>query len=196
MMQRAASRFLLPLEMVLSLYSVMWGLSGLGWLLRPGVLSRSLELSHHNLAWALVLCVPATIGLATCMLEWSFGKMRVCLAPSYLGARSPWRRLAYWWWCARCYEAGAQNRACRSLSSDTAIRTFVSVRATVAFCAMAGWIGCAVIVVSTELHKAIVMLIPASGVHLVFSWWVYHENMKVRYALDCQISTSSLQFVR
>lgn len=70
---RYASRFLLPLEMMLGLYTLIWGLSG-GGQLGQGALYFALLATEHNFVWCVAL---GTAGMATflvTLLEWSIGR--------------------------------------------------------------------------------------------------------------------------
>jgi len=71
-----------------------------------------------------------------------------------------------------------------------------SLRATLAFIACMAWMWVSTLIATVPgmIHITVLAIIaPAS---LLFCVWVFVENLKVRYALNPRISTSTLRFDR
>lgn len=75
----AASRFLCPVEMLLGLCSVAWGLSG-GML--QGHLWNVLALRGENGSWMFVLMTVGGLQFAIALIEWVFGRKWQTWSPS------------------------------------------------------------------------------------------------------------------
>lgn len=175
---KVASRFLLPVEMLLGLYTLLWGLSGLG-VFGACTLYYSLLALDHNLEWGLALGFFGLAMMLVAAVEWFFGRMPtrpMLFGPLWLLALMV--ELRHW------------------LSDPRTVYLFVSARATIAFFMCGVWIAAAAIVFTSPTLLTIAVLYPAAALHVAASFWIYHANLKVKYALDPALPTSTLQFYR
>lgn len=72
---KIASRYLLPIEMFLSIVMISWGLSG--WV-GGGLLWRTLHDHGMNDEFGVVLCLAGLVHLVVSSLEWFFGRRWSC----------------------------------------------------------------------------------------------------------------------
>ena len=157
---KAASRFLLPLEIYLGLTMFAWGLSGgLG----RGYLFKLLQSIGDNEAWFWTLCAIGGAQMGMAMLEWVAGK------------RWPLWTTQAW---------------------PPSVHVSSSLRASLAFVAGMVWLYVLKLVVSVPGMAHITVLAIMAPVSLLFCCWVFVENLKVRYALDPRIPTSTMRFDR
>ncbi len=157
---KAASRFLLPLEIFLGLTMFAWGLSGgLG----RGFLYKLLDGIDNDEAWLVALCGIGAAQMAWAMLEWV---------------------------CGRSWQLWTTRRWPPSVHASS------SIRASLAFLAAIVWIYIIKLIVTVQGMANITVLAILAPASLLFCCWVFWENLKVRYALDPQIKTSTLRFDR
>lgn len=148
-----ASRYLLPLEILMALQAIAWAISGgLG----HGRLWRVLDAQGENLAWFALL---GGVGVAMCAIS------------------------ALEWLCGRAWPLS------RVLAS-------VSLRAVLAFLMTAIWCYALYAVLVYDAERSVFVLTMMAPLNALFSWWCFHENLKVRYALDPRCATTRLHFHR
>jgi uncharacterized membrane protein (GlpM family) len=97
---------------------------------------------------------------------------------------------AFEWICGRYWK-----RYGTSLWPPT-VHQSVSIRASLAFLAGCVWLYIGKLVLDGEGMQQVTVLAILAPASFLFSCWVFGENLKVRYALDPQISTSTLRFDR
>ncbi len=157
---KAASRFLLPLEIFLGLTMFAWGLSG-GF--GRGFLYKLLLGIGDNAAWLIALCVVGGMQMLWPMFEW------ICGRRWQLWTTRPW---------------------------PPSVHFSSSLRSVVAFLAGCVWLYVCVLMINVDGMRHIAVLALQAPTSFLFCVWVFVENLKVRYALDPQISTSTLRFDR
>jgi hypothetical protein len=174
--KRVASRHLLPLEIYLGMQMIAWGLWGGLW---PGDLHTILAMDgYKQKEWLTVLVVVGTVQIGWSALEWLFGRHW----PLWEGTE------------ARLSEVAQRGDA--HPHWPPTVHLSVSVRACVAFVAGSVWIYvCLALVAVPAMHYLGVLAIIAPG-SFCFCAWTFVENLKVRYALDPRIPTSTLRFDR
>jgi hypothetical protein len=188
-----AIRILLPVEMLLGLYTMLWGLSG-GGIIGDGALYYALQLGDDNFAWCVTLgSVGASVFLVAAA-EWLFGKARECAAPALkTGPADPFFRIRWAIWMVHSYLFGWVVAARSRLSTPRSLHKFASARATLAFIMVGAWVGAAMVILTSNALDRIAMLYWAAVLHVIFSCWIYHENLKLRYLLDEKIPTRALE---
>jgi len=157
---KAASRFLLPLEIFLGLTMFGWGLSG-GF--GRGFLFKLLDQLGDNLSWLLVLCLVGSLQMLWPMFEWLCGR------------RWPLWTIQRW---------------------PPSVHFSSSLRCAIAFVAGFIWLYICKLMLDVEGMRNITVLALQAPTSFLFCVWVFVENLKVRYALDPQISTSTIRFDR
>ena len=157
---KAASRFLLPLEIFLGLTMFAWGLSGgLG----RGYLHKLLASISNDDEWIWTLGIVGSIQMSVAMLEWALGKRW----PLWTTQRWP-----------------------------PSVHFSSSLRATISFVACMVWLWVLKLVVTVPGMTNITVLAIMAPASVIFCCWVFVENLKVRYALDPRIPTSTMRFDR
>ena len=99
-------------------------------------------------------------------------------------------------WCMLEWVCGRRWQSWGRSVWPPCLHQSVSIRASCAFLAAIVWVYiCKLMVDGSGLQQVTVLAILAPASFL-FSVWVFVENLKVRYALNPQISTSTLRFRR
>jgi hypothetical protein len=178
---RVASRFLLPLEIFLGVNMLLWGLSALG-LPVHGDFHSALKAVGRDLSVGISFSALGGAMALVAALEWAFGRPVLCVAPPLARA---------WAWLIDVRQGVAD-----ALSSLDGVYFTVSVRATLAFFAMAAWTGGAVLVYMAFVLEQVWVFYGICLVNIAFCWWVYIENLKVRYAINPKYATSTMEFHR
>lgn len=147
---KIATRYLLPLEIFMSLQMLSWGISG--WV-GGGTLWQALEKVGQNTEWGLALCLVGMVQLLATGLEWVAGRR--------------WPNL----------------HLLRS----------VFVRQWSAFACVVVWLyACYLAVTLPHVSEMFVLLIQAPA-GVLFSVWIWGQNLKVACVLDPAVPTSRLQ---